>query len=161
MLALTASCTEEVRLATWSEINWKERKWNCPASHMKGGEDHAVPLSDRAIEILRALGAGEPDALIFSIGKRNIGRLMERLKPEGVEAVPHGFRSSFRQWAATRTNYPDHICEMALAHKVPDAVVKAYRRKAEPFEKRVRLMQQWAVFCSRSDELYVVVPIKK
>jgi len=149
LLVLAAARTEELRLATWSEINWKERTWNRPAAHMKGGEDHTVPLCDRAIEILRAVPPGESGDRIFPIGKHAIRRLMEGLKPADVEAVPHGFRSSFRQWAATRTNYPDHICEMALAHKIPDAVMKAYKRKAEPFEKRVRLMREWASYCCK------------
>jgi integrase len=149
MLVLAAARTEELRLATWSEIKWKERKWDRPAAHMKGGEDHTVPLCDRAIEILRAMPPGEPADIIFPVGKHAIGRLMDKLKPDDVEAVVHGFRSSFRQWAATRTNYADHICEMALAHKIPDAVMKAYKRKAEPFEKRARLMREWASYCSK------------
>jgi integrase len=149
MLVLTASRTNEVRAATRSEIDFSGRKWNRPAENMKGSEPHTVPLCDRAIEILRAIPPGEPEERIFPVGNRAMDRLTKRLKPADVEAVPHGFRSSFRQWCAARTNYPDHICEMALAHKVSDAVVKAYKRKAEPFEKRVRLMQQWAEFCNK------------
>jgi integrase len=150
MLILSASRTREVRLAQWKEVDWTGRKWNRPASHMKGDESHTVPLSARMLEILRGLYTDnvDPEAKIFPVGERAIGRLVDQLKPEGVAVVPHGFRSTFRQWCAERTNYPDHICEAALAHKVSDAVIKAYKRKAEPFEKRARLMEEWSRFCA-------------
>jgi integrase len=157
---LTASRPREVRLATWSEIDWVEKKWNRPGSHMKGKEPHTVPLCDRAIEVLRALGGSrEPDALIFPVGTHAVGLLVKKLKPADVEATQHGFRSSFRQWATTRTNYPEHICEMALAHKVSDAVIKSYKRRAEPYERRCRLMKQWADFINMPAS--VVVPLHK
>jgi integrase len=162
-LILTASRSDEVRLATWAEIDFTGRKWNRPASHMKGREDHTVPLCDRMIEILKALGPGDPHALIFPVGISTLGKLTTRIRPTGVEAVPHGFRSSFRQWVATRTNYPDHIAEMQLAYKIPQAVVKAYKRKAEPYEKRERMMREWARFCMTPKPVEgenVVVPIR-
>jgi integrase len=151
LLILTVSRSDELRLAMWGEIDFAVRKWTRPADHMKGNQSHEVPLCDRAIEILRALGPGEPLRPIFSISKSTIPRLVERLKPEGIQAVPHGFRSSFRQWAATRTGYADHIVETALAHKISNAVVKAYKRRAEPYELRARLMQQWADFCAKPE----------
>jgi integrase len=156
LMILTASRTRELRLATWSEIDFVERKWNRPGSHMKGKEGHTAPLCDRAIEVLRSLGPGAPDALIFPIGGHALGHLVRKLTP--VEATPHGFRSSFKQWATTRTNYPDHISEMALAHKVSEAVVKAYKRRAEPYERRCRLMKQWAEFINSPAS--VVVPLR-
>jgi integrase len=160
LLILTASRPREVLLATWSEIDWVERKWNRPAAHMKGREDHTAPLCDRAVELLRAIGPGAPDALMAScVGRHALNRLVKKLKPADVEAVPHGFRSSFRQWATTRTNYPDHIIEMALAHKFSDAVIKAYKRRAEPYERRCRLMKQWAEFINMPPS--VVVPLQR
>ena len=159
LLILTASRTRELRLATWSEIDWGEKKWNRPGSHMKGGEDHTAALCDRAIEALRVIGPGAPDALILPTGYHLINRLVKRLTPPGVEATTHGFRSSFKQWATTRTNYPDHISEMALAHKVSEGVVKAYKRKAEPYERRCRLMKQWAEFINVPPS--VVVPLTR
>jgi integrase len=159
LLILTASRPREVLLATWSEIDWTERKWNRPAAHMKGREDHTAPLCDRAVELLRAIGPSAPGAPLFVVGAHALNRLVKKLKPADVEATPHGFRSSFRQWATTRTNYPDHILEMALAHKVSDAVIKAYKRRAEPYERRCRLMKQWAEFINMP--VSVVVPLHK
>jgi integrase len=152
MVVLSGSRTAEVRLATWSEIDWAGKKWNRPASHLKAGEAHTVPLTGRMLEILRGLYADniDPEARIFDVGERAIGRLVDRIKPEGVAVVPHGFRSTFRQWCAERTNFPDHVAEASLAHKVSDAVIKAYKRRAEPFEKRARLMAEWTRFCSTS-----------
>ena len=89
-----------------------------------------------------------------------INRLVKKLTPAGLEATTHGFRSTFKQWATTRTNYPDHISEMALAHKISDAVIKAYKRAAEPYERRCRLMQQWAGFIS-TPTASSVVPMRK
>ena len=160
LLILTASRTRELKLATWSEIDWIEKKWNRPGSHMKGGEDHTAPLCDRAIEVLGALGPGAPNALILPTGAHLINRLVKKLTPAGLEATTHGFRSTFKQWATTRTNYPDHISEMALAHKISDAVIKAYKRAAEPYERRCRLMQQWAGFIS-TPTASSVVPMRK
>jgi integrase len=154
MLILTSARTDEIRCAQWSEIDFAKRLWNRPAEHMKSAEGHTIPLPARVIQILRSLPPGKPDELVFAradgsqIGHRIMGRLTKRLAPKGIDAVPHGFRSSFRQWAAERTNYPDHICEAALAHKISDAVIKAYKRKAEPFERRVALMEAWARFCT-------------
>jgi integrase len=158
LLILTASRTNELLLATWSEIDWAERKWNRPAAHMKGREDHTAPLCDRAVELLHTIGPGAPDALIVPTGSHAINRLVKKLTPAGLVATVHGFRSSFRQWATTRTNYPDHIIEMALAHKVSDAVIKAYKRRAEPYERRCRLMKQWAEFVNMLPS--AVVPLR-
>jgi integrase len=104
------------------------------------------------LEILRGLYADniDPEAKIFPVGERAIGRLVDQLKPDGVAVVPHGFRSTFRQWCAAKTNFPDHICEAALAHKMSDQVVKAYKRRSEPYEKRVRLTEEWSKYCSTS-----------
>jgi len=148
MLVLTASRTGEVRLATWGEIDLPGRKWTRPASRMKGNEDHVVPLSDRALELLRSLPPGNPEDRIFPISEHGIERVLKKHRPADVEAVAHGFRSTFRQWTAERTSYPDHIAEQALAHRIPEAVVRAYKRRAEVFDRRRRLMDEWSRYCS-------------
>jgi integrase len=148
LLILTASRTSEVRLAKWSEIDFAGRKWNRPASRMKGNEDHVVPLSDRAVALLRSLPPGNPEDRIFPISEHGIERVLKKHRPADVEAVAHGFRSTFRQWTAERTSFPDHVAEQALAHRIPEAVVRAYKRRAEVFDRRRRLMDEWSRYCS-------------
>ena len=150
---LTAGRTGEVIGARWSEFDIKAKVWTIPAERMKGGREHRVPLNDRAVAILTALPReGDGDGFVF-IGARadrplsNMAmlELMRGLRPG---YVPHGFRSTFRDWAAETTNYQNHIVEMALAHVVGDRVEAAYRR-GDLFEKRRRLMGDWARYCSR------------
>jgi integrase len=150
---LTAGRTGEVIGARWSEFDVEAKVWTIPAERMKGGREHRVPLNDRAVAILTALPReGDGDGFVF-IGARadrplsNMAmlELMRGLRPG---YVPHGFRSTFRDWAAETTNYQNHIVEMALAHVVGDRVEAAYRR-GDLFEKRRRLMGDWARYCSR------------
>ena len=150
---LTAGRTGEVIGARWSEFDVEAKVWTIPAERMKGGREHRVPLNDRAVAILTALPReGDGDGFVF-IGARadrplsNMAmlELMRGLRPG---YVPHGFRSTFRDWAAETTNYQNHIVEMALAHVVGDKVEAAYRR-GDLFEKRRRLMGDWARYCSR------------
>jgi integrase len=144
---LTASRTGEVLGAEWSEIDLAAKMWIVPAARMKGGREHRVPLNNTAVAILKALPRRGP--YVFSIGlhgerlaDKALRRELSRLRP-GV--TTHGFRSSFRDWAAERTNYPNFVVEMALAHSIGGAVEKAYRR-GDLLEKRRKLMEQWEQF---------------
>jgi integrase len=150
---LTAVRTGEVIGARWSEFDVEAKVWTIAAERMKGGREHRVPLSDRAVAILTLLPReSDGDGFVF-IGARSdkplsnmaMLELMRGLRPG---YVPHGFRSTFRDWAAEATNYQNHIVEMALAHVVGDKVEAAYRR-GDLFEKRRRLMSDWAKYCSR------------
>ena len=160
-MVLTAARSGEVTGATWAEIDLDGRTWTVPAERMKAGREHRVPLSDRAIEILteaRALGDG--DGLVFPGPKT--GRAMFRarfsrlLKQLGIAAVPHGFRSSFRDWAAERTNAPHAVMEAALAHTNPNKAEAAYAR-SDLFERRRKLMESWCRYLNPQPA--AVVPI--
>jgi integrase len=150
---LTAVRTGEVIHARRSEFDVEAKVWTIPAERMKGRREHRVPLSNRAVAILTALpreGDGDGFVFIGARGNRTLSNmamleLMRGLRPG---YVPHGFRSTFRDWAAETTNYQNHIVEMALAHVVGDKVEAAYRR-GDLFEKRRRLMGDWARYCSR------------
>lgn len=151
---LTAARSGEVRGATWGEIDIAAAVWTVPAGRMKAGREHRVPLSAPALALLRALPGFKPkmsrSALVFPsandadkpLSDMTLAAVLRRLK---VEAVPHGFRSTFRDWSAESTNHPRDVCEMALAHAVGDKVEAAYRR-GDLFEKRRALMNDWAAF---------------
>jgi integrase len=110
---------------------------------MKAAKAHRVPLSDRAVQVLTALPPN--GAHIFPLSNMAMLELLRGMRPD---TTVHGFRSSFRDWAAERTSYPNHVAEAALAHTISDKVEKAYRR-GDLFEKRRRLMADWATWCSR------------
>jgi integrase len=153
---LTAARTSEVLGACWSEIDLHAKVWTIPAGRMKAGREHRVPLSDRALAILKAgKPANETAAIsqkfVFIGGKLGLPlsnmaflMLLRRMKRDDLTA--HGFRSTFRDWCAERTSFPSEVAEMALAHMVGDKVEAAYRR-GDMFEHRRRLMQTWAGFC--------------
>jgi integrase len=149
---LSAARSGEVRLATWGEIDFAKAMWTVPGERMKAGKEHTVPLSKPALDLLHSLheDKGATD-LIFAGTQRgkpltNEALLMTMRRMGESGATPHGFRSSFRTWAAERTSFPEVVFEMALAHEVGDAVVKAYRRTTL-FEKRKKLMDMWATHC--------------
>ena len=151
-LVLTAARSGEVRFATWSEIDTDAGTWTVPAKRMKAGREHRVPLSARALDLLseaRSLGTGRSD-LVFPgrtgkpIAERAIVQVLERL---GIDATAHGFRSSFRVWAAERTNIPREVCEAALAHAIKDKAEAAYQR-SDLFDRRRELMERWAAYLS-------------
>lgn len=149
-LVLTAARSGEVRLATWGEINKASKTWTVPAARMKAGREHRVPLSHRALEILdetRVLA--DESGLVFPgtrTGKPLSDMTLSKiLRDLGLDAVPHGFRSSFRNWAAECTNAPRDVMEAALAHTVRDKVEAAYNR-TDLFERRRALMDQWASY---------------
>ena len=149
-LVLTAARSGEVRGALWSEIDRKAGVWTIPATRTKSRREHRVPLCRRATEILGAArglrrGSGElvfPTRLGKRIGETRLSRL---LKAHKVAAVPHGFRSSFRDWAAEETTHPREVIEAALAHVVMNQTEAAYAR-SDLFERRRRLMNEWAAY---------------
>ena len=147
-LVLTASRSGEVRGADWSEIDWDDCLWTIPAERMKTGREHRVPLSDRAMEILRdAWALSGPDGCIFP-GPRSgapisdMG-LTQLLRREKIDAVPHGFRSSFRNWAAEKSGASWAVCEASLAHSIGSSTEQAYMR-SDLLASRRELMQAWA-----------------
>ena len=148
LLVLTAARWGEVRGAEWTEIDIAGRVWTIPATRMKAKRAHRIPLSGRATEILdaaRTLGAGP---LVFSAAdgapmpEKTLRRLLQDLN---IAAVPHGFRSTFRDWAAEETDHPREVIEAALAHVIQNQVEAAYAR-SDLFERRRRLMDEWAAY---------------
>jgi integrase len=147
-LILTATRTNEVLGATWSEVDLEKAIWTVPASRMKAGKEHRVPLSPRAIEILEAtkpLGKASlfPADQGEKLSTMAMSMLLRRMKQD---CTVHGFRSGFRDWAAECTGYAHEVCEMALAHVIGNKAEAAYRR-GDLFEKRRRLMGDWATYC--------------
>ena len=148
-LVLTAARSGEVRLAGWSEMDLDARTWTVPKGRMKGEREHRVPLSNRAMEILEeARGVTGGSGLVFPTARgrppsdSTLSNLLRELK---VGAVPNGFRSSFRDWAAECSDAPRDVCELALAHVNSDRVEAAYRR-TDLFNRRRVLMQEWAAY---------------
>lgn len=146
---LTAARTGEVIGATWSEVDLDKAIWAVPADRMKAAREHRVPLSPRLLEILaetKKLGSQFlfPGPRGGQLSGMAMSMLLRRMN---VDATVHGFRSSFRDWAAECTGYPHEVCEMALAHTIANKAEAAYRR-GDMFEKRRRLMTDWADFCA-------------
>ena len=162
---LTAARTGEVIGARWDEINTPERLWTVPAERMKGGREHRVPLSDAALEILEDLTKAREGDFVFP-GSRmgrpisNMAMLMLLRRMGRGDLTTHGFRSSFRDWAAERTTFPAEVAEMALAHVVSDKVEAAYRR-GDLFLKRRQLSDAWAKFCAAAPASGRIVPLRQ
>ena len=149
-LVLTAARSGEVRGARWDEIDQPARVWTVPQKRMKSKREHRIPLCGRAVEILdeaRRLGdRGSPLVFPSRGGKPiSITRLPRMLSNLKVDAVPHGFRSSFRDWAAEETDHPREVVEAALAHVVANQTEAAYAR-SDLFERRRRLMDEWEAY---------------
>ena len=157
-LVLTAARSGEARLATWDEIDLDARVWTVPAARTKAGRDHRVPLCSRAVEILREarrLGVDSsraaPAGLVFPSRRRKPIRdamLSGVLRQLSIRAVPHGFRSSFRDWASECTDHPREVIEAALGHVVRNQTEAAYAR-SDLFERRRRLMNDWTRYLNR------------
>ena len=151
-LVLTAARWGEVRGADWEEIDHDAAVWTVPAARMKAKREHRVPLCPRALEILdraRKLDDGSPFVFTRGGAKPLSEKTLRRLlKKHEIAAVPHGFRSSFRDWAAEKTDHPREVVEAALAHVVQNKVEAAYRR-TDLFERRRHLMNDWAVYLAR------------
>jgi integrase len=145
---LTAARSGEVRGATWDEVDLSTATWTVPGARMKAGREHRVPLSEPALGLLKALPRMSGTELVFPAprgGQLSDMTLSAVLRRMQVPAVPHGFRSTFRDWAAEHTSYPAEMAEMALAHTIDNKVEAAYRR-GDLFEKRRRMMSDWATF---------------
>lgn len=153
-LILTATRSNEARGAAWQEIKLQERLWVIPKERMgKSKKEHRIPLSDAAIALLKALPRIAGCDLVFPspmksarLSDATLGEVMARMGIDNKEAVPHGFRSTFKDWATELTEYPSEMSEIALAHQVGSKVEQAYRR-GDMFAKRRRQMNDWAKFC--------------
>ena len=151
-LILTAARSGEVRHAAWEEMHTEARTWVIPAGRMKAKREHRVPLTERVIEILadaRSLDGGS-DLVFPSRSGRPLSDMTHRklLRTLGIDCVPHGFRSSFRDWAAEQTDAPHAVMEAALAHVVGNSTEAAYFR-SDLFERRRTLMAQWADYLAQ------------
>jgi integrase len=161
---LTAVRTGEVINSKWSEIDFDNAVWTIPAERMKTGREHRVPLSKAAIAILRKLQAlrGKGTSVFRGARQRrpisNMAMLQTLRRMGRDDLTVHGFRSTFRDWAAEQTAFPREVAEAALAHVVGDKVEAAYRR-GDLFEKRRKLMSAWATFCGTPATTAKVIPI--
>jgi len=146
---LTAARSGEVRGGTWDEIDLRAKVWTVPAERMKAGKQHRVPLSEPAVKLLKSLPRFEGSPYIFPAARggmlsdMSISAVTRRM---GLDVVPHGFRSSFKDWCRTSTAYPDEVSELALAHVNSDATRAAYARD-ELLPQRQKLMADWAKYC--------------
>lgn len=147
---LCAARSGETRGAVWSEVDLEKSIWTVPAERMKSGKEHRIPLSVPAIALLKAQPRFVDNDLVFPaprggpLSDMSLTAVMRRME---VDAVPHGFRSTFRDWAGEQTNYPRDLAEQALAHVLENKVEAAYRR-GDALEKRRTMMDDWANFCS-------------
>jgi integrase len=162
-LILTATRTGEVIGARWDEVDLGEKIWVVPAARMKAGREHRVPLSAAAAGILEEMKKVRESDFVFPGGKKgkplsNMAMLAVLKRMDRGDLTNHGFRSSFRDWAAERTNFPREVAEMALAHTVGDKVEAAYRR-GDLFQKRRQMMDGWARFCETARPQAKVVRI--
>ena len=172
---LTATRSGEVRGATWAEIDIEKAVWKIPAARMKAKREHQVPLSPAALAILKRVVRFEDEELVFPGAKRgaqlsdmSLAACIKRMNQNepiwvdehGAAIVPHGFRATFRMWAAEVSNFPREVAEHALAHQLPDKVEAAYQRGSQ-FAKRIKLMEQWASWCMSPARQDNVQPIGK
>ena len=144
---LTAARSGETFWATWDEIDFTQRLWTVPKERMKAGVAHVVPLSDRAMHILRSQYDTRSSQFVFPGHRDNRPmsntQMLSVLIQLGVKVTVHGFRSTFATWAEETTDYPDGVREAALAHKYKSETTAAYQR-GQKLEKRRKLMQDWA-----------------
>lgn len=169
---LTACRSGEVRGAKWDEIDLENKVWTIPAERMKAKREHQVPLSDAALALLKAIPK-EGDVVFAGtkgqpLSDMSLTAVLRRMNGDdtpvwaasnGDGITVHGFRSTFRMWAAESTNYPREVAEHALAHQLPDAVERAYQRGSQ-FTKRTKLMAGWAAYCTKAPNVAVVRPIR-
>jgi integrase len=163
-LILTASRTNEVIGARWSEIDVGARMWSVPAARMKGGREHRVPLTSTAVAVLERMRVQGGD-FVFPGAKAGQGlsnmALLKVLERMGRgELTAHGFRATFKTWASERTNFPRELVEAALAHVLGDKVEVAYQR-GDLFDKRRRLMDAWTEFCAKPAPAGTVVNLRQ
>ena len=151
---LTAARSGEVLGARWVEFDLERAVWTIPAARMKAGREHRVPLSRRALKIVKAMHQARDGDFVFPgqkaampLSVMALGMVLRRMSIK--DATVHGFRSAFRDWAAECTNFTNEVCEAALAHVIANKSEAAYRR-GDLFDKRRKLMEAWAVFCAAS-----------
>lgn len=154
---LTAARSGEVLGARWTEIDLDKEVWTIPANRMKAGREHRVPLPDPAVAILKRLAETNTGDFVFpgQSAQRPLSNMaMEMIlrRMEIDSATVHGFRSSFRDWAGNETSFPREVVETALAHVIGDKAEQAYRR-SDALEKRRKLMEAWAVYCSTAENV--------
>lgn len=149
---LTGTRSGEVLGARWEEFDDTAKLWIIPAPRTKSGREHRVPLSDAAVAIVRSMAAVRVSDYVFPgarlgrpLSRMAFHELLRKMRPAG-SVTAHGFRSTFRDWAAEQTSFPAELAEMALGHQVGDAVERAYRR-SDQFEKRRTLAEAWAAYC--------------
>ena len=177
-LALTATRSQEIRGALWDEIDLDKALWIIPAARMKMEREHRIPLSGEAVALLRALPRLEGNPLVFpaarggQLSDMTLSAAMKRMHEADIAAggagyvdraskrpaVPHGLRSTFRDWVAERTNYPGEMAEVALAHKINNAVEASYRR-GDMIEKRRKMMGDWAGYMAEVEPSGKVVKL--
>lgn len=168
---LTAARSGETRGATWGEVDMSAGVWTVPEERMKAGKLHRIPLSDAAMDVLRAMkplreARGADTAAIFPgarpgspLSDMSLTAVLRRM--ERGDLTAHGFRSTFRDWCAEATNYPRELAEAALAHTLRDKVEAAYQR-GDLLDKRRKLMDEWAAYCGRvASASAVVVPLRR
>ena len=162
-IILTACRTSEAINAQWREFDLSAKVWTIPADRMKAGKEHAIPLSDRAIGILRALRDQSEGEFVFPGPKggplSNMAGLQLLKRMNRADLTVHGFRSTFRDWAGESTAHPREVIEHALAHQLKDKAEAAYQR-GTLFEKRRALMADWAAYCGTVPATADVVPIR-
>lgn len=150
LIILTAARSSEVINAAWDEFDLRQKVWIVPAERMKTGREHRVPLAAPVVALLSATPEKDREGLVFkrtADGKPLTNMAMPMLlRRMEVDETVHGFRSTFRDWAAETTNFSNEVCEMALAHSIPGKSEAAYRR-GDLFKKRRRLMEGWAKYC--------------
>ena len=171
---LTACRSGEVRGAQWPEFDLAGKLWTIPAERMKAKREHQVPLSDAALALLESITKDDDVEVVFAgtkgqpLSDMSLTAVIRRMngdeKPiwadaNGDSITVHGFRSTFRMWAAESTNYPREVAEHALAHQLPDAVERAYQRGSQ-FAKRAALMAEWSVYCATVQTDAVVKQIR-
>jgi integrase len=161
---LTAARTGEIIGARWAEIDLDAKVWTVPAFRMKNGREHRVPISAEALAVLTKVSQGEPEEFVFAGHKKrslsNMAFLMLLRRMGHDKLTMHGFRSTFRDWAAERTNFQAEVAEAALAHVVGDKVEAAYRR-GDFFEKRRRLMEAWGKFATSGPHAAVILTLRE
>jgi integrase len=158
-LILTATRASETLNMTWTEVDLAARVWTIPSNRMKANKEFRVPLSDAAVGILEHMRTVRQNDYVFPgwrdgrpLSQNSLLILLRKMK---CDAVSHGFRSSFRDFCAEQTNFPNEVAEMSLAHTIPGSVERAYRR-GDLIEKRTALMSAWAKYCTSSPNAKVV-----
>ena len=165
IVIFTAARVSEVVGATWAEFDLKDATWTIPGSRIKSGREHRIPLSTAALKVLQRLHTTKQNEFVFpgqKVGKPlTIAAPMKQLRDMGHEKLTvHGFRSSFRDWCGEQTNFPREIAEAALSHVVKDKTEAAYAR-GDLFDKRAKLMQAWAQYCTTPKKSADVTPLRK